>query len=286
MYSSLLFLRRRDEVMKLFRKARETLPETQSQNRIEEVFVAGTDDLGARKSFYELLLASDVFVEGTASEKSRDAAGGFHVVGVDPGLTVESFGPPGQQFIVFYTSLSRMDGQLATLGRRRGQRYVRVNARTLFDGFPLADFVMNVNPMELAKRFRRDEVRRLLDGSLLGRPVSRPPSETDDDLFIRGASSPPQELLSKLTRGLDRIGVVERAFVAEAYKPSMGDSPQYLVVVKFHEGSSAALDDFMEKLKPVLDAAEMSHSVLFGDWKSNKHMIPEGTEPFYIRQEP
>src|SRR2546430_2532907 len=183
MYSSLLLLRRRDEVMKLFRKARETLPETLPQNRIEELFVAGTDDLGARKSFYELLLASDVFVEGTASEKSRDAAGGFHVVGVDPGLTVESFGPPGQQFIVFYTSLSRMDGQLATLGRRRGQRYVRVNARTLFDGFPLADFVM-------------------------------------------------------------------------------------------------------EKLKPVLDAAEMSHSVLFGDWKSNKHMIPEGTEPFYIRQEP
>src|SRR5437016_13050344 len=116
MYSSLLLLRRRDEVMKLFRKARETLPETLPQNRIEELFVAGTDDLGARKSFYELLLASDVFVEGTASEKSRDAAGGFHVVGVDPGLTVESFGPPGQQFIVFYTSLSRMDGQLATFG--------------------------------------------------------------------------------------------------------------------------------------------------------------------------
>ena len=270
--------------MKLFKKVRETPPETHPQNRLEELFAAGTNDLSARRSFYEQLLASDVFVEGIASEKSRDAAGGFHVVGVDPGLTVESFGPPGQQFIVFYTSLSRMDGTLATFGRSRGQRYVRVNARTLFDGFPLDEFVMNVNPIGFAKRFRRDEVRQLLDGSLFGRPVSRPASETDD-LFIRGASSPPQDLLSTLTRSFDRIGVVERAFVAEAYKRSMGDSPQYLVVVKFHEGSVATLDDFMEKLKPVLDAVNMSHSVLFGDWKSDRHTIREGTEPFYVRQE-
>ena len=102
---------------------------------------------------------------------------------------------------------------------------------------------------------------------------------------LEPSKNPPQDLLSTLTRSFDRIGVVERAFVAEAYKPSMGDSPQYLVVVKFHEGSVATLDDFMEKLKPVLDAVNMSHSVLFGDWKSNGHTIREGTEPFYVRQE-
>jgi len=265
--------------LKLFGKRTSSKP----VNRLEELLLAAANDISMRPQFYRELLNFDLYVLGEAVGPSRDLGGGRRE-SLGQELQARGYNVGGRMLIALFSSEQRIREALDSKAFDQA-KYIRMNARTLFESLPQGTpFALNPRS-SFGKEFEPEEVKALLDGSIFQEPKtgSIPPGE---QYYLRKPPVPPEKLIAALSAYFRRSDAVKEAYLAEIYVPSSGDQPHLILGIGLRTGTSRRLEEILPEIGVILenvigrnepvDIIEMGTGQL-------QVFVREQTEPFFVR---
>jgi hypothetical protein len=265
--------------LKLFGKRTSSRP----VNRLEELLLAAANDVSMRPQFYRELLNFDLYVLGEAVGPSKDLGGGQREsLGQD--LRAQGYNVGSRMLVALFSSEERIREALDSKAFDQA-KYIRMNARALFESFPQGTpFILNPKS-SFGKEFEPQEVKAILDGSIFQKPKSSSISP-GEQYYLGKPAIVPQKLIAALSAYFQKSDVVKEAYLAEIYVPSSGDEPHLILGIGLRTNASRRLDDILPEIGMILegitggkepvDIIEMGTGQL-------QSFIREQTEPFFVR---
>jgi hypothetical protein len=243
------------------------------QNELEALLVQEAEDPDVRPDFYQALVASDVYVLGSADElllEEEDAAEGT-------ALSLYSWEVDERPVIPIFSTLSRLEAFVD-----EEATYMRINAGALMTMLP-EDVTLLLNPgSAYVRRFPPGELQMLLEGVVFA-PDREALVLTDGEVFLGQPAEQPEALLAGLREVFEEQPEVRAAYLAQVYAPE-SDEPPHLVVGldmlrDFDEVVEAAVVAAEEALPP----GEFVDFIQIGRDALSDYLLHE-TWPFYERK--
>lgn len=241
-------------------------------NELETALQAAAADPGQRPRFYQVLLASDVFVLGLANPP---ADGGQLPAGAQVSLAHWQM-QDGTQVIPFFTSLEILQQTIS-----EPQSYLALNARALFEITAGMALILNPN-QPFGKHFTPTEIAALLDGSLF-RPPDQYTFEEETRVLLGQPSEYPDALVAALSSLFETRPEVRAAYLAWMAVASPQEEPHLVIGLDTGEGDVEAYHEVVRQAGMVVHdvmPGKLVDFIRIGSGTISDYMTGE-TEPFY-----
>jgi hypothetical protein len=189
------------------------------ENALERALRLAAGEPAHRPDFYAALLASTVFVLGSAEE----AGSGTRTLARDEQVSIQHWArQDGSPVIPFFSSLEALRRAIDS-----GRGYIGLPARTLFEMTRGASLVLNPGSA-FGKEFLPDEIEALLSGG-----VNRQPEETKATQVVLGQPLElPTRLLESVKVFLATRPAVKAAWLAQMQDPLRYETPHLVIGVE------------------------------------------------------
>ncbi len=264
--------------MPLFKRT----PAAQGVNRLEQLLAAAATDVTARPEFYKEFPDSYVFVLGEAVGPSVNLGGGlFRSLGQD--LKTLSYQIHGRWAAACFSSEARMREVFDDPVKFDQAKWIRIKARDLLSAL-LPDVGLVLNPKSrFGKEFTPEEVKRILDGSILAQE-GKSPIPPGTQYYLRAPKALPDKLVDALTRYFRETSDVREAYMAEILVPSSGEPSHLILGITRKEGTARKMGEIVASLdrivkgtmgpNEIVDVVEMGKGQL-------QAFMREQTKPFF-----
>jgi hypothetical protein len=240
------------------------------RNILERSLVRAMQDPAHRPRFYRDFLKADVYAIQQGPVPARATRQRLQE-GTRIQLVVMEI--EGRKFIPIFSSVQRISAVI-----KEPVAYMGVNTEKLLKMTRGEHVILNPGS-ECGKKFGRDEITALLDGSLF-QPERRRELPAGTQVVLGEPARRPDELVAALSRLFERTPQVTRAFLAHFLDPSSGEKSHTLVAIdvtgEFH-GVAAAADmvcRYVEVPDPPVDFVQLTGRTGVEDYFRDK-------EPFY-----
>lgn len=194
------------------------------QNRLETLLPLAAADPAQRPEFYEVLMASEVFVLGQ-TEQGHGRGGDVNLQAGENVQLQQWQRQDGSAVIPFFSSMNELSASIDEEGS-----YLKLPVRSLFELTKGAELFLNPRSSH-GKAFTPAEVEHLLSVGQ-GRVAEKRVVERQTQVQVGQPADYPAALVDALTRLFAKQENVSCAYLAQMLDPSVDDRPHLVVGIE------------------------------------------------------
>lgn len=194
-----------------------------NENKLETLLRLAADEPAHRPEFYNVLMASEVFILGNTGQSSTGGA-----VNLEAGDHIEIKHwqkQDGAQIIPFFTSLELLQKALES-----EETYMALSARSLFEMTLGATLFINPKS-DYGKEFIPQEIEQLLSNGMNQAAVQRT-TEKETSVLMGQPSNYPKHMTDSLCQLLAKHNNVEKAYLALMHDASVDEKPHLIIGIE------------------------------------------------------
>ncbi|MFV9668684.1 enhanced serine sensitivity protein SseB [Pantoea sp. ARC607] len=238
-------------------------------NRLEEVLKLAATEPAHRPEFFQLLLASDVWVPGESTQQQFDASTPVDLQHWEK--------EDGSSVIPFFTSEEAMSEAV-----KGEQAWLRLPVRTLFEITRGETLFLNPR-LPSGKEFTASEITHLLaeEGSAL---TQQTVLEGGTSLLLSEVAEPPAQMIDSLTQLFSKHKQVRRAFIA-TLREQADEAPNLLIGIEADSNIEAIIQAAGSVATDTLpDDAPIDICEVRAEERGISHFFTAHITPFYERR--
>jgi len=251
------------------------------ENRVEQLLLAGANDVTARQRFLIEFVDSDIFCIGEIKGPNVQVEGEHSRTAENTEVSIAAFDHKGERITAAYTSLDRMREALGD--GFRGKPWFSTKARNVLKAIhPQSRMVLNWG-CTFGKEFTHHEIQLLLEGRSkeLDTTVQ---VQARTEYESRPATEPPQAFLDQAWKYFTERGDIQEAYLAEVRAASLNEPWHPMIGVRVRDRKKTRFGEI------VADLDRIGHTRLAqGVMMDIVEITPEetrdrrfaGIEPFY-----
>jgi len=238
---------------------------------LRDILEKATIDPGYRPDFYKTLLNSDIYF---LSDGDSGLSRGEIILKSDKTVSIIIWKKhDGTPIVPIFTSEVEL-----VKGINKKENYIRINAKTLFEGNSNLWYV--INPFsDHGKELTPSEIKSLVDGTLLEVGNSLVEIKKDAKILMGQPAIYPNTLVKNLSIYFSRHAEVNSAYLAQIHN-SMDENPHLLIAIDGRGDITKIFSELSLVIQPIIESHEYVDLMQLG--KSNDlDGYFEGIEPFY-----